>query len=189
MMMCMADFREFDEVTSDPDYNRRVSNYTLPEQYRAFRQALYDTAWAVRYSHSPTVSVTVLETIHAMWILSVIILFSHAHEDRSYLSLVFGMDFAPVFDYLETRHMTLDEICDAVYSANPHDYSEQTSWGQSQIRNTYFTLDLYRRSISGAAGIDGSGPTVAKIFQLLFQIADFTRYSVTVTPLGTTHEK
>ena len=170
-MMCMAECRESDEVNGDLDDFLRVSNYTLHKQYRVFLQALYDTASDLRHSHLPAISVMVLETIHAMWILSVILRLSFAHGPRSIASRVLERDFAPILRYFETKNMTWDELCDDVYLPG---YLGQNPgyWGEIHIRNTYVALDLYRQSISDPAGIDGSGPTVAKIIRLLNEIVN-----------------
>ena len=176
MIIYMEKCREFDDDARDPKYFYMGSHPRHHEQYRAFRRALCDTARDLQHSQFPTTSVMVLETIHAMWILSVIIRFSRAREDPGNVSLFLRVCFRPMLRYFETTDMTLDELCDDVYQVNRPGSSKQSPsyWGQIQIRNTYLALDLYRRSISGPTGIDGSGPTVAKIIGLLNEIVNRT---------------
>ena len=181
----MAECREFDEVTSDTYYDRRGSHYAQHAQYRL---ALCDTSRELQNLHFP--ALMVLETIHAMWILSVIIRFSYAQEDRIAVSLVFETDFAPMIPYFDPTNMTLDEISDSFYNTNLREYLEQTPcyWGKTQIRKTYLALKFYHQSILDPAD-NGSGTTVAKIIGLLNEIVYFTWRSVKVAPLSTTHEE
>ena len=170
----MTSLPKLDEITRNPFYPSDSIN-TQHKQYCEFRQAIYDTARDLRDSHFPTTSAMVLETIHAMWILSVILRFSYADGPHSISSLVLAMDFAAISLYFETTNMTVDELCDDVYRANLPGYLEQNRgyWEQTQIRNTYLALNLYRQSILDPAD-NGSGITVTRIIRLLHEIVGVT---------------
>ena len=175
MMICMAECRKFDEVTSDLDCYLMGSDYKHDKQYHAFRLALHNTAQDLRPSQSLMTSVMVLETIYAMWILSVIIRFSNAHGPRIRAPLDLEVDLAPMLQYFETTDMTLEELYCDVYRANLPGYLGQDFGcrGHNQIRDTYHALKFYHRSIVIPTE-DGSGPTVARIIRLHNEIVNST---------------
>ena len=120
-MMCMAECRKFDEVTTDLN---SYASYTTHEKYESFCHALYESARDLQHPDFANISEMVLETIHAMWLLSVIIRFSFAHENPSIVSCNLQIDFRLTLQNLESTDVTLDELCRYVCLANLPGYLE-----------------------------------------------------------------
>ncbi|KAM0798446.1 hypothetical protein BDR22DRAFT_373563 [Usnea florida] len=133
------------------DFNSCPSLSTKLNQYHAFHQALSNIAWINGHTKFSTISMMVLETFYATWILPLILRFVYAHQGGSVDSsslwpIRYEIELKPLLLSFERWNMTLDDLCDEVYRANLPEYLKHT-----HIRDKEVASGLYRESIFGCA--------------------------------------
>ena len=148
----MAECRLFNHYLT-MDFYSCWSIHKKFHQYHAFRGAVSDISQKFRDSNFSTISMMVLETFYATWILSLILRFKYAHEggsvDSSSLwSIHHELELKPLLLSFETWNKTLDDLYDDVYRANLPEYLRHT-----HIQDKAVASGLYRKSIFRPAGL------------------------------------
>ena len=185
------DWGDFSDLPSSSNYHQRPYNHTHAKRYDAFCRALHVCGRYLQHEYHSTSSVILLDTLYAMWILTIIIRLNYAYEDYCIVSWVQDSDFGPMPVYFEKVDRSFGDMLHDVdcIKAMGDIGKDGDYWGQSQIRNTYLALELYRQSIFGPAIIDFSEFTIAEIYGLLNAGVNHTRKSVKLTRSNTTREE